>query len=309
MIALKAEHIDKSYAGHTALRNVSIDIQPGRIFGLLGPNGAGKTTLMRILNGITHPDTGHVSADGKPLSKEVIKRIGYLPEERGLYPRMSIQRQLMYLARLKGMKKNDASAAIDKWLTTFDLQDWRKKRIEQLSKGMAQKVQFIATVIHEPDILIMDEPFSGFDPINTQLIRDQLMQFREEGKTILLSTHNMNSVESICEDIALIHQGEVVLQGELQTIQNEYRSGLYEIEFFGNIIGFTNALWAGFELIDRTQITNDHFTARVRMLNDNSINNLLKTVIEDVKIQGIREVIPGMEDIFIETVQKDPADA
>jgi ABC-2 type transport system ATP-binding protein len=282
---------------------VSLAIASGSIFGLLGPNGSGKTSLMRILNRITFPDQGSVTIDGKPLCDEHLKQMGYLPEERGLYRKMKVGEQIRFLARLKGMTKADAAKACDHWLEKFGLRDWKNRRVETLSKGMAQKVQFIATVIHQPALLIMDEPFSGFDPVNAELIKNELLAMKQAGTTIILSTHNMDSVEKLCDDIGLIHQGKVVVTGQVQTLKNQYNQGMYEVEFKGNMIAFTNALWAGFELVERKQLGNEHFVAYLKMIGNNDLNSMANVTMPFVKLQRMQPVLPTMNDIFLSAVQ------
>jgi ABC-2 type transport system ATP-binding protein len=304
MELLSVENIVKKYAGHTALDDISLSTKKGEIFGLLGPNGAGKTSLIRIINQITGPDAGRVLLSGKPLSREDIARIGYLPEERGLYKKMKVYDQVMYFARLKGLSKKEAKDRIAMWFDKFDISSWNNKKVEELSKGMAQKIQFIITVIHEPELLILDEPFSGFDPINAQLIRNEIMELKKNGASILLSTHNMSSVEEICDSIALIDQSKMVLKGELNALKKEYSSGIYAIKFKGMMFGFANALFADFSLEHSEQIDEDTAIAHVRLLKDNTLNDLLKTVMPVVKIEAVNEVVPSMNDIFIQAVQK-----
>ena len=217
-------NVTKRYAEHVALNNVSLSVPEQSIYGLLGPNGAGKTTLIRILNQITGPDTGQVLIDGEPLRPQHVERIGYLPEERGLYKKMKVGEQAIYLAQLKGISKADATRRLKAWFNRFEIGEWWDKKVEELSKGMQQKVQFITTVIHEPDILIFDEPFSGFDPINANLLKESILELRDQGAPILLSTHNMNSVEELCDSITLINKGETILEGRVDEIKAQHRS-------------------------------------------------------------------------------------
>jgi len=226
---IKAEGLHKSYGDHVALHHLDLEVKDGSIFGLLGPNGAGKTSFIRIINQITAPDSGQLFFQGERLSASHVKKIGYLPEERGLYPKMKVGEQLLYLAQLKEVKKSLAKERILRWLKDFQLMDWKDKNVEELSKGMAQKVQFIATLLHQPDLLILDEPFTGFDPRNIELIKKVIQRLREEGTTIIFSTHRMESVEEICDSIALINKGKKVLEGPLQEIKNQFRSGLYDL--------------------------------------------------------------------------------
>ncbi|MGB1039892.1 MAG: ABC transporter ATP-binding protein [Flavobacteriales bacterium] len=301
----EAKNISKSYHNHVALNDVSLEVEKQSIFGLLGPNGAGKTSLIRIVNQITAPDSGEIIINGEKLSPKHIEDIGYLPEERGLYKKMQIGEQAMYLAQLKGMSKNDAKRELKLWFEKFEIGNWWNKKVEELSKGMAQKVQFITTVLHKPKILILDEPFSGFDPINANLIKSEIMQLKEEGATIFLSTHNMGSVEEICDNIALINSSKKVLDGKVSDIKKEFSKNMYEIDFKGNMIGFANALWTNFELIEKESFDNENHRATVKILGDNSLNNLLSTLIkEDVQLKQVNEIIPTMSEIFIEVVEK-----
>lgn len=304
MDILRAEHIVKRYAKHTALNDVSIAVKEQSIFGLLGPNGAGKTSLIRIINQITGPDEGQVFFRGEKLKPIHLHSIGYLPEERGLYKKMKVGEQSLYLARLKGMSRREANAELQKWFERFEILEWWNKKVEDLSKGMAQKIQFVITVMHRPKLLILDEPFSGFDPINADLIKKEIFNLRKDGTTIIFSTHNMSSVEEICDEIALINNSKVILEGGVREIREKFRSHVYEVIFKGNMIAFANALWAGFELISREQLEDNVFKAHVKLLGNNNLNNLLGTLIPHVEIQAVRELIPSMNDIFIATVNQ-----
>ena len=226
---LTAENIVKRFGTHTALDGVSISVPRGRVFGLLGPNGAGKTTLIRIINRITVPDSGTITFDGHPFGADDVQRIGYLPEERGLYKKMKVGEQAVYLASLRGLSAREAKARLKAWFEKFGIESWWNKKLEELSKGMQQKVQFIITAVHEPDLLILDEPFSGFDPVNAELLKKEILALRDKGATIIFSTHNMASVEEVCDDIALIHKSHVVLQGQVTQIKEEHRTGCYEV--------------------------------------------------------------------------------
>lgn len=303
MDILNANNIVKRYSAYTALDNVSINVPKGCIFGLLGPNGAGKTSLIRIINQITGPDEGEVLFAGEKLRPEHTEMIGYLPEERGLYKKMEVGEQAMYLAQLKGMSKKDARARLDHWFKKFEIQGWWKKKIEELSKGMQQKVQFIVTVLHEPKLLILDEPFSGFDPINAQLIKDEILQLRANGATVIFSTHNMGSVEELCDHIALIDRSKKILDGSVKDIRKAYRTNTYEISFAGNMMGFTNAMWNGAELLD-TKEDGELRTARVKLIGNNTPNHLLQAILPVAEIHGLKEIIPSMNDIFIRTVNR-----
>ncbi|MFB1022030.1 MAG: ATP-binding cassette domain-containing protein, partial [Vicingaceae bacterium] len=236
---LKADNIVKQYASHRALDDVSIEVPKGCIYGLLGPNGAGKTSLIRIINQITRPDEGQVLFNGSPLAPDDISQIGYLPEERGLYKKMEVGEQAMYLAQLKGMSKKEAKAKLSMWFKRFDISPWWNKKVEELSKGMAQKIQFIVTVLHEPKLLILDEPFSGFDPINTNIVKSEIFRLKEEGTSIILSTHNMASVEEICDQIALINNSKKILDGTVKQVKQDFKEGIFNVDFKGNMISFT----------------------------------------------------------------------
>src|SRR6202008_2336806 len=248
---LSAQNIVKKFAAHTALNDVSIDVSEGSMSGLLGPNGAGKTTLIRIVNRITGPDSGQVFLNGEKLQPKHVDMIGYLPEERGLYKKMKVGEQCVYLTRLKGLKKKDAEARLKAWFEKFEMGGWWNKKIEELSKGMQQKVQFIVTVLHEPKLLILDEPFTGFDPINANIIKNELLALNKNGTSIILSTHRMESVEELCSHIALINKSNKILDGSVKDIRNANRTNVYEIEYTGgNAIAISTALWTGFELVD-----------------------------------------------------------
>jgi ABC-2 type transport system ATP-binding protein len=302
MNILEAHNVCKSFATHQALTDVSIEVPKGCIFGLLGPNGAGKTTLIRIINQITGPDSGEVIFNGSRLKREHVHLIGYLPEERGLYKKMKVGEQAMYLAQLKGLSATEAKKELKEWFERFDIMPWWNKKVEELSKGMAQKVQFVTTVIHKPQLLILDEPFSGFDPINIELIRKEILRLRDEGSTIVLSTHNMGSVEELCDKITLINNSHVVLSGDVDAIRAEHSANLYELKFEGNMIAFTNALWTNYELLEKESEKNSH-TCTVRILGDKSVNDLIHAIIGEVEIREIRKVVRSMTEIFIQTVE------
>jgi len=304
MEILRVENIEKQYASHKALGDISIATQQGEIFGLLGPNGAGKTTLIRIINQITAPDSGRVLLNGQEITREDISKIGYLPEERGLYKKMKVGEQALYFARLKGMSKSEAKSKLDYWFKKFEITSWKNKKVEELSKGMAQKIQFITTVLHEPKLLILDEPFSGFDPINTEIIKNEILRLKENGTSIMLSTHNMNSVEEICDSIALINKSNLVLSGSLSSVKEKYKSNTYAIQFKGVMMAFANELWSNFALVDKEQIDDNTAIAYVQLKNNNTLNDLLKTVIPVVQIQSVNEVIPSMNDIFIQAINE-----
>ena len=301
---LSAQHIVKKYATHTALNDVSIEIPQQSIFGLLGPNGAGKTSLIRIINQITGPDQGTVLFEGHQLSPKHIEQIGYLPEERGLYKKMKVGEQALYLAQLKGMSNADAKKKLKHWFEKFEMMTWWDKKVEELSKGMQQKVQFIVTVLHEPKLLILDEPFSGFDPINASLIKDEILNLKKQGATILFSTHNMGSVEELCDNIALINRSQKILDGSVKEIRKQNKSNIYELTFKGTLIGFTNAMWSGAKLVEHT-IDDDINTARVRLLGNTTSNELLQSILPAVELVSFKEIIPNMNDIFISKVKNE----
>lgn len=299
---LEVKNIHKNYANHVALKDVSIVVEPQKIFGLLGPNGAGKTSLIRIINQITGPDKGEVLFNGEHLSPKHVDYIGYLPEERGLYKKMSVGEQVMYLAQLKGLKKAEAKLRLQQWFKKFEIENWWDKKIEELSKGMQQKIQFIVTVLHEPKLLILDEPFSGFDPINAQLIKNEILELRNKGATIIFSTHNMGSVEELCDNIALINKAEKLLDGSVKEIRKAYKSNTFKITFKGNLMGFTNALWAGAELLEKNSDDDVH-AVTVKMLRQNKPNDLLQAVINNAEILSFNEMVPSMNDIFISVIE------
>lgn len=299
---LSIKHIHKQYANHIALNDVSIEIPSEKIFGLLGPNGAGKTSLIRIINQITGPDKGEVWFNGERLSPKHVDFIGYLPEERGLYKKMSVGEQAMYLAQLKGLKKSDAKQRLNHWFKKFEIETWWDKKVEELSKGMQQKIQFIVTVLHEPKLLILDEPFSGFDPINAQLIKNEILELKQKGATIIFSTHNMGSVEELCDNIALINKAEKILDGTVADIRKKYSSSTYTIKFKGNMISFVNTLWAGAEVLDK-KTEGDVNTVTLKLLRDNTPNQLLEAILPITQIISFNEIVPSMNDIFISVVE------
>jgi len=300
---LEVKNIYKSFYKHEALNDVSLHVNKGEVFGLLGPNGAGKTTLIRVINRIIQQDSGSVRFDGNLMTENDLRSIGYLPEERGLYKNMTVEAHAIFLGRLRGLSKADVKIKIDYWFDRFQINDWRKKRIEELSKGMAQKVQFICTVLHEPKLLILDEPFSGFDPINVELIKQELIEMKAAGKTIILSTHNMKSVEEICDRVALIHQAKKLAEGKVSELQAERKLGLFAVRFRGNMIAFVNALWTGFEIIDKTILGDDRFEVSLKMRGENSFDDLLKVLIGQVQLEAAWEMLPSMQDVFIDIVQ------
>lgn len=301
---LEINGVSKFYANHTALNKVDLQISSNRIFGLLGPNGAGKTSLIRIINQITGPDQGEVIFDREILKPAHQKHIGYLPEERGLYKKMKVGEQALYLAQLKGMSKSEAMASLKEWFLRFEIADWWNKRIDELSKGMQQKVQFIVTVMHKPKLLILDEPFSGFDPINAALIRDEILKLRDEGTTVILSTHNMASVEEICDDIALIYKSNKILEGSIDKVKEERSGNEYRVNYSGDHMAFTKALWIDAELKENNTLKTDTHSAVIKLAEGKTPNDLLKAVIPHVSVTGLEKVVPSMNDIFIGRVNE-----
>ncbi len=297
---LEARDVRKQYAAHTALDGVSLAVPEQSIFGLLGPNGAGKTSLIRIITQITGADSGEVLFRGERLNPSHIGQIGYLPEERGLYKKMKVGEQLLYLARLRGMSRAEAVGRIKTWLTRFDIKAWAEKNVEDLSKGMQQKVQFIATVMHQPSLIILDEPFSGFDPINANLIKDEILRLREEGATIIFSTHRMESVEELCDNIALINRARKVLDGPVGAIRNQFKTNTYEVEGQGKLV----VMHPDFEVVEQKARENDHFYARIQLHAGTTPNDLLRFLIGQVQVHAFREQIPSINEIFIRRVRE-----
>ena len=299
----EAQNITKQFANHKALDKVSISVPGQSIFGLLGPNGAGKTTLIRIINQITAPDSGRLFFRNEKLQSKHIEKIGYLPEERGLYKKMKVGEQALYLARLKGLSKADALKKLREWFGKFEIQAWWNKKVEELSKGMQQKVQFIITIIHEPELLIFDEPFSGFDPINVNLIKDEILRIKENGGTIIFSTHNMASVEELCDHIALIDKSKKILEGRVKDIKKEYKSNTYEINYTNRQKDLIEILSNNFKIIEQAK-EEDTFRANIRIMNGKNQNDLLRELLPYVSIHSFNEILPTMNDIFISKVKE-----
>lgn len=297
---LEAENIVKQYANHRALDDVTISVPQGKIFGLLGPNGAGKTTLIRIINRITAPDSGFVRFDGQPSQHDDIYRIGYLPEERGLYKKMKVGEQAIYFARLKGLSHRDARKRLVEWFEKFDIMPWWNKKLEELSKGMQQKVQFIITIVHEPALLIFDEPFSGFDPINAEQLKKEMLQLKETGKTLIFSTHNMSSVEEICDEIALIDRSHVVLSGDIHQVRERFKENIFRIEITeGEHLSSVSGLFTVLSEMPLANCTEVH----LRKAEGVSNSSLLAAILaQHHEIRAFNEVLPSMNDIFIRTV-------
>ncbi len=298
---LEAIGVSKSYANHKALDNVSIEVPKQSIFGLLGPNGAGKTTLIRIINMISVKDEGKVLLNGKPIESKDIINIGYLPEERGLYKKMKVGEQAVYLAQLKGMKKHDAVKQLKYWFEKFEIGSWWNKKVEELSKGMAQKVQFIVTVLHKPQLLIFDEPFSGFDPINVNLLKEEILQLRDNGSTIIFSTHNMSSVEELCDNIALINNSKTVLAGEIHEIKESFKKNIFEVAYREK--QKITLPPTSYSVIEDIQVRDIHYS-KIKINNGRTPNDLLTEILPMANIISFQEILPSINDIFIEQVSK-----
>lgn len=302
---LEVDQVSKKFGDYKALNSVSIQVPKGSIFGLLGPNGAGKTTLIRIINQITAPDTGTVVLDGSFLEENHIKDIGYLPEERGLYKSMKVGEQALYLAQLKGLSKAEAKKRLKFWFDRLEIGDWWNKKIQELSKGMAQKIQFIVTVLHEPKLLIFDEPFSGFDPINANLIKDEILRLRDEGATIIFSTHRMESVEELCDDIALINKSNKILDGKLIDIKRQYKSNTYEVGIRGDHKQLRGLIAEKFEISEaKFKTLEDELKLNIKIKEEHSPNDLLSFLTTHGEVSHFVELIPSVNDIFIQTVKR-----
>jgi ABC-2 type transport system ATP-binding protein len=301
MELLSAANITKNYAAHKALDRVTIRIPENSIFGLLGPNGAGKTTFIRIINQIIAPDEGEILLQGKPLTPADISKIGYLPEERGLYKKMKVGEQAVYLARLKGLSRTDAEKRLKHWFTVFEIMGWWNRKVEELSKGMQQKVQFIVTILHEPQLLIFDEPFSGFDPINVNLLKAEILNLKKNGATIIFSTHNMASVEELCDHIALINNAKTILDGNVKEIRKSFMTNTFDIHYNTFDGDLRSLLPSGFEVMQESK-EEELRTATIRIPKEATPNDLLRLLIPHISVHALHEIIPGMNDIFIRTV-------
>lgn len=299
MALFEATNVSKQYGNQLALDNVSIAVPKQSIYGLLGPNGAGKTTLIRIINQITGPDTGELFLDGKKLRPEDVQLIGYLPEERGLYKKMKVGEQALYFAQLKGLSKQEAMRRLKYWFKKLDIIDWWGKKVEELSKGMAQKVQFVTTVLHEPKLLIFDEPFTGFDPVNANLIKNEILFLRERGATIIFSTHNMESVEELCDDITLINKAKTILQGSVNEIRGKWAANEYDLLFEGDITIEGNSHYS---ILNR-KFENNKSVVRLKTTSDISTNDLLHTAIKAGSVLSFNPALPSMNEIFIRVVE------
>lgn len=298
MNALEARNVTKQYASHKALDSVSITIPEKTIYGLLGPNGAGKTTLIRIINQIINSEAGTIEIFGEPLQEKHVGIIGYLPEERGLYKKMKVGDQLMYLAQLKGLSRKDALARIKVWLEKFEIKDWWNKKVEDLSKGMAQKVQFISTVMHEPRLIILDEPFSGFDPVNAQLITEKILELKENGSTIIFSTHRMETVESLCDHIALINKSKKILEGPKKQVKAQYKSNTFIVEHKGSF-----SLPNRYELVGQSLIEDELLSTTIKAQDGIKGNEVIRDLIDLTEVHSFQEKLPTMADIFISLVK------
>ena len=296
MNILEINHVIKEYENKKALDSISLNVNEGRIFGLLGPNGAGKTTLIRIINQITAPDKGDILFCGERFKRQHIQNIGYLPEERGLYKSMKVGEQCLYLAQLKGLSKNEAKQKIYHWFKKLDMLDWLNKKVEELSKGMAQKVQFVSTVLHQPKLIILDEPFTGFDPINSEIIKNEIILLKKSGSTIILSTHRMESVEELCDDIALINSGRCILEGSINEIKNNFKEHIFEVKFEGTI---QNEI----QHFDTLVIESGYGIFKAK--NKENTHTLIKQVVEQVNVTGFNEKLPTINDVFIQSVNNE----
>ncbi len=298
---LLVKNIVKQYATHLALDDISLEVEQGKIFGLLGPNGAGKTSLIRIITQITAPDSGEILINGKRLNTEHIAQIGYLPEERGLYKKMEIGEQVLYLAKLKGLSTAEATKRIKYWFEKLEMGSWWNKKVEDLSKGMQQKVQFVATVLHQPELIILDEPFSGFDPVNAEIIKDEILELNKQGATFIFSTHRMESVEELCDHIALIHQSKKILDGSVARIKDQYRNNTYQVEYQG--IYNLQQEHPQFKVLE-TEVSSGHTRIKVQLQPEQSANQLLSALLPHVSLHRLDEVVPTMNDIFIDQVKQ-----
>lgn len=303
MEIFKAEGINKSFVNHQALSDINLEIPHQSIFGLLGPNGAGKTTFIRIINQILAADSGRMFFNGERLQLKHISQIGYLPEERGLYKKMKVGEQAVYLARLRGVDKQDAQKKLAYWFDKFDIKPWWNRKVEELSKGMQQKIQFIVTILHNPKLLIFDEPFSGFDPINVNLLKDEIFNLREKGATIIFSTHNMASVEELCDHIALIDNSKLLLDGKVKSIKKQYKSGIYEVRTSENAKQVKEVLPGSFEIVSSGN-DDEYVLTRIKIPEKSTPNELIGLLMPHYEIYSFNEVLPSMNDIFIATVEK-----
>lgn len=302
MDILKIENVSKAFANHIALDDVSLSIPKGSIYGLLGPNGAGKTTLLRIINRITAPDKGTVLFDGRPITPDDVYSIGYMPEERGLYKKMKVGEQALFFARLKGLSRREATDRLKAWFERLEISDWWNKEVGELSKGMAQKIQFIVTVLHEPKLLIFDEPFSGFDPINANLLKSEILALRDKGATIIFSTHNMSSVEEICDHITLLNKSKNILSGNVDEIRRRHGANIFEIDYRGSEEQLLSALSGKCEIMESKPAVTGYSTLKVCIPDNAQVREVIAAANESIELRSFRELIPSMNDIFIRAV-------
>lgn len=302
MDLIRIENVTKSFAKHVALDDVSLSIPEGSIYGLLGPNGAGKTTLLRIINRIIAPDKGRIMFGDREITQDDVYHIGYMPEERGLYKKMKIGEQAIFFARLKGMSRKDATKQLKEWFEKFGIQDWWNKNVSELSKGMAQKIQFIVTALHNPKLLIFDEPFSGFDPINANLLKGEILNLRDKGATIIFSTHNMSSVEEVCDHITLINQSKNILSGNVEEIRHKHGSNIFEIDYRGKEEDIRKAIESRCEIMEAATSPIGISKIKLHIASDAEVRSVIAAANESVEMRSFREIIPSMNDIFIRAV-------
>ena len=299
---ITAEHITKRFSAHTALDDVSVEIPRGSVYGLLGPNGAGKTTLIRTINRITLPDEGRILFDGRPIEQQDIFRIGYLPEERGLYRKMKVGEQALFLAQLKGLKRHEALLRLREWFVRFGIEEWWNKKVEDLSKGMAQKIQFIVTVLHKPELLIFDEPFSGFDPINANLLKEEILRLRDEGATVIFSTHNMSSVEEICDHITLINKSHNILSGKVDDIRREHGGNIFAVQYKGDSKTLTEKIKGVCKVLAQDENSVGYSSLKLHIERNEDVRAVVALLNEAVELRQFTEEVPSMNDIFIRAV-------
>ena len=299
---ITAEHITKRFAAHTALDDVSVEIPRGSVYGLLGPNGAGKTTLIRTINRITLPDEGRILFNGEPITQKDIFRIGYLPEERGLYRKMKVGEQALFLARLKGLSRHEALIRLKKWFVRFGIEEWWEKKVEELSKGMAQKIQFIVTVLHNPELLIFDEPFSGFDPINATLLKEEILRLRDEGATVIFSTHNMSSVEEICDHITLINKSRNILSGKVEDIRRAHGANTFSVQYKGDGQALAERLQDVCKVLNNEASATGYSTLKIHIERNEDVRSIVSLINDSVEMRQFTETMPSMNDIFISAV-------
>ena len=302
MNIVTASHITKRFSAHTALDDVSVEIPRGSVYGLLGPNGAGKTTLIRAITRITLPDAGEILFDGRPITQSDIYRIGYMPEERGLYRKMKVGEQALFLARLKGLSRHDALLRLKEWFERFGIEEWWNKRVDDLSKGMAQKIQFIVTVLHRPELLIFDEPFSGFDPINAKLLKEEILRLRDEGATVIFSTHNMSSVEEICDHITLINKSRNILSGKVDDIRRSHGGNTFSVQYKGDGKALAEKLHDMCKVLENEESTTGYSSLKIHIERNEDVRSVVALVNDTVEMRQFVETIPSMNDIFIRAV-------